>query len=394
MRIGIDARFYGIIGAGIGRYLAKLIEQLEEIDEQNEYFIFLRQENFDEYKPSKINFKKVLAPYPWYSLKEQIFFPFLLYKYKLDLVHFPHFNVPIFYFGKFVVTIHDLIITRFGTAKATTRNLFTYKIKRFFYHLVISRTVYRAKKILAVSNFTKKEIINFFKIKEEKIVVVYEAASLNSSTSNYQLLNNSQTQDSRFKIQDSYILYVGNAYPHKNLERLLEAFKLIISEGGLTSGINLVLVGKNDFFYNHLKLSVQKMGLESRVIFSGPVQDSVLKDFYKNALAYIAPALMEGFGLPGLEAMACGCPVVASNAGSLPEIYGQAALYFNPEDVNEIAEKIRMVIENKNLRDELVEKGFAQVKKYSWQKCAEETLRVYQECVENKKTSNIFAGFI
>lgn len=176
MRIGIDARFYGPIGTGIGRYLEKLIENLEKIDDQNEYFIFLRRENFDSYQPKNRNFQKVLAPYPWYSISEQIFLPILLYKYKLDLVHFPHYNVPFFYFGKFVVTIHDLIITRFNTTKATTRHWLAYKIKRLFYHLVIRNAVCRAKKILAVSNFTKSEIMKVFKIKEEKIIVAYESA--------------------------------------------------------------------------------------------------------------------------------------------------------------------------------------------------------------------------
>jgi len=371
MKIGIDARFYGQIGTGIGRYLEKLIENLEKIDNENQYFILLRKENFHQYQPQNKNFQKILAPYPWYSLKEQIFLPLLLYKLKLDLVHFPHFNVPIFYFGKFIVTIHDLIITRFATTKATTRDLLTYKIKRIFYHLVIKNAVWRAKKILAVSHFTKNEIINFFKIQEEKIVVTYEAVNMKQVQG--------QKSSHRELAMGNYLLSVGNAYPHKNLERLLRAFKILTSrDENIKLSLQLVLVGKIDYFYKRLQKLVKELNIEDKVIFTGPVSNEELIYLYQNALVYVFPSLMEGFGLPGLEAMANGCPVISSSAGSLPEIYGQAALYFNPENVDEMVEKIKMIINNENLRNELREKGLAQVKKYSWPRCAQETLRVYQ----------------
>lgn len=187
-----------------------------------------------------------------------------------------------------------------------------------------------------------------------------------------------------------YLLYIGNAYPHKNLERLLRAFKILISNipalpAGRqhpTSNIQLVLVGKGDFFYQHLKKVARELGLSEQIIFTGPIRNDDLKEVYKKAIAYIAPALMEGFGLPGLEAMANGCPVVSSKAGPLPEIYGEAALYFDPENTEEMAEKIKTVIENDGLRKELREKGFNQVKKYSWQRCAEETLEVYRSVIK------------
>lgn len=153
MRIGIDARFYGSIGKGLGRYTQKLIQHLEQIDTENQYVIFLRKENFEDYQPFNKNFQKVLADYPWYTFSEQLFFPLLLRKYKLDLVHFPHFNVPILYFGKFVLTIHDLILTHFPTLKATRLSPLWYWVKYAAYKLAISSAVRRSEKIITVSEF-------------------------------------------------------------------------------------------------------------------------------------------------------------------------------------------------------------------------------------------------
>lgn len=176
MRIGIDARFYGPLGKGIGRYTQKLIAHLGKLDQKNEYFIFLRQENFDLYQPKNPSFHKVLADYPWYSFKEQIFFPFKLYKYHLDLVHFLHFNVPLLYFSKFIVTIHDLIVHKQVLKKASTLPFIFFYIKKLVYFLVVKWAVKRAKKIITVSLFSKKQIIKHYRVKPEKIIITYESA--------------------------------------------------------------------------------------------------------------------------------------------------------------------------------------------------------------------------
>lgn len=174
MRIGIDARFYSLT-AGIGRYTEKLIEDLEKIDNRNDYFVFLTKLGFDQYSPGNSNFHKVLADDRWYSFKEQILFPFRLYKAKLDLVHFLHFNVPLLYFGKFVVTIHDLTQRNLTKESSKLPFLFFY-FKKLLYFLVIRRSLNRAEKIIAVSNFTKKEIVKYYKIDPKKIIVIYESA--------------------------------------------------------------------------------------------------------------------------------------------------------------------------------------------------------------------------
>jgi len=184
------------------------------------------------------------------------------------------------------------------------------------------------------------------------------------------------------KIKGPYLLCVGNAYPHKNLERLLQAFKIILKD---SPDLSLVLVGRIDYFYNRLQEKVKGLGLENKVIFTDRVSDKMLSDLYKNALVYVFPSLSEGFGLPGLEAMKQGLPVVCSNQGSLPEIYGQAAVYFNGENVGEIAQTILQVFSDSNLRENMKKQGYLQVKKYSWQRCAQETLEIYKQSLERKR---------
>ncbi|MBU4369548.1 glycosyltransferase family 4 protein [Patescibacteria group bacterium] len=184
------------------------------------------------------------------------------------------------------------------------------------------------------------------------------------------------------RVKKPYLLYVGNAYPHKNLERLLQAFRFVLKEN---PNLSLVLVGRIDYFYNRLQEKVRELDLDNKIIFTDRVSDKILDDLYKNALVYIFPSLSEGFGLPGLEAMKQGLPVVCSNQGPLPEIYGRAAVYFNGEDIREIAQTILQVISNNSLRENMRKHGYLQVKKYSWQRCAQQTLDVYGEILKKEK---------
>ena len=377
MRIGIDARFCGPIGKGLGRYTQKLITHLEKIDQRNQYVVFLRQDNWEVYQPAKENFQKALADFQWYSWQEQIGMPKVLKKYDLDLVHFPHFNVPLFYRGKFVTTIHDLILIKFPTKRATTLGPLLYKIKYLGYKKVIGHAVKKSQSVITVSQYTKKQLADFFKIAVDKIHVTYEASS---GVESGQLTMPEKDFLQDYGISKPFLLYVGNAYPHKNLEGLLKAFRKFSREDGQHQ---LVLVGKNDYFYNRLKEEADKLGLikNKKVIFFGFASEKQLADLYRLAQAYIFPSFMEGFGLPPLEAMSYGLPVIAANTSCLPEILGQAALYFDPRHTSEMAASIKKILSNSALRDDLREKGYQQVKKYSWEKCAQDTLAVYQRSV-------------
>ncbi len=170
-----------------------------------------------------------------------------------------------------------------------------------------------------------------------------------------------------------YLLYIGNAFPHKNLERLVLAFGKIKQK---KPNLNLILVGKIDYFYKRIKRLVKELDIKD-IHFLGRVSDKELELLYKNAIAYVFPSLKEGFGLPGLEAMKNELPVISSNKASLPEVYGKAALYFDPEDVNDIFKNILKILNNQEKRKELIKKGKKQAKKYSWETCAKQTLKVY-----------------
>jgi len=368
MRIGIDARLYGPRNGGLGRYIQKLIENLEKIDTKNEYIIFLYYDNFALYQPDNPRFKKVLAGCRWYTLKEQFLMPYLIKKEKIDLMHFPHFNVPIFYNGNFIVTIHDLIITHFPSSRATTLNPLIYQIKLWGYKLVISQAIKKAKRIIAVSQTTKRDIVKSFRANPEKIAVIYQGVSLTKLF---------DKKEKPLTIKKPYLLYVGNAYPHKNLDKLLMAFKIFLDR--FEPDMRLVLVGKEDYFYYRLKKYARDLKLTNKVIFTGYVTDRELAWLYKNALLYVFPSLMEGFGLPPLEAMNFDLPVVSSNASCLPEILGDSVVYFNPNNENEIAEVIFKVVSDKKLQERLKYRGKKNVRKFDWKKCAAETLRIYKK---------------
>lgn len=390
MRIGIDARFYGSVGKGLGRYTQKLIEGLEALDTDNEYVIFLGRENFDEYTPQDPRFKKVLARYPWYGFSEQFLFPFLLLRHRLDLVHFPHFNVPFWYPKKFIVTIHDLILLHYPTIRNTTRPAFLYAIKFRAYRFIIASAIRRAEHIITVSQFTARDIADRYPSARGKMSVTYEATDPFCSflppreeqillqrfsllRFGIQAIPDAVTRD----ILRPYILYVGNAYPHKNLEALLQA-ALVFPDAVF------VLVGKEDHFYLQLKKMAQERGLKN-VLFTGFVDDHHLNTLYRFAVCYLFPSLYEGFGLPPLEAMARGVPVLSSDRGSLPEILGDAAYYFNPEIEGSLEKALAGILGSEMLRSDLSSRGYTQVSRYSWKTMARETLVLYEESIRNKK---------
>lgn len=390
MRIGIDARFYGSVGKGLGRYTEKLIEHLERIDTHNDYVIFLRRENFDEYVPNNPRFKKVLAHYPWYSISEQLCFPFVLLSFRLDLMHFPHFNVPRLYLKRFVVTIHDLILLHHPTMKNTTRVALLYWLKFLAYRYVIASALRRAKCVIAVSHFTEHDILAQYPVARGKVVVTYEATDrvcrVLPPEKEYALFQKlgliqetGKTQQALRDILIPYCLYVGNAYPHKNLEAIL----------GLALKFPqcvFVYVGKEDYFYARLKNKVREKRA-TNVVFAGFLDDQELNTLYRFAQSYLFPSLYEGFGLPPLEAMACGTPVIAARAGALPEVLGDAAVYFDPQQQDSFAQALRSILGSEEQRKALIERGYQQVARYDWHRMARETLTLYTTSVKTKHTT-------
>jgi len=379
VRIGIDCRFWGIEHAGLGRYTKELVLNLLKIDKKNNYFLFLRQSKGREIKKSK-RIEKVFFDTPHYSLKEQFLFPRKIAKYNLDLFHFPHFNVPIFLWRTpFIVTIHDLIKHFFKGRTVTTRNPLTYSIKRVGYHLVIDKAIKKAKAVIIPSHFVKDQVVVHYPGVEDKVMVIYEGVgrSFKLQGSSFKLQGSKILK--KYKIKKPYFIYVGNVYPFKNVYLLLQAIKYLNDLNHLKNNIQLVIVCSRDVFWKRLERQVKKLGLGKEVVMPGQLSDKDLSILLKKASAFVTASLMEGFGLPGLEALSTGCPVLAARAGSLPEIYGEAAIYFDPQNVNDLVGKMKKVLQlNKNERNIIIKKGRKQSKKYSWEKTAEETLGTYK----------------
>lgn len=359
MRIGIDCRLWD--QTGVGRYTRNLVLNLQKIDKKNNYVLFARNQDLDSIKKEikNKNWRIVSADVKWHSVSEQFKFLKILNKEKLDLVHFPYISVPVFYNRPFVITIHDLIPWHFSTGKATTLFYPLYLIKVLFYKLVIRAAAQKTKKIIVPSKATKKEIIDHLKVSKEKIEMVYEGAD---AAINHQSL---------VKKYGKYFLYVGNAYPHKNLERLMLAFNLI-SKGD--KDLKLILVGNKDFFYREL----EEKNPSDKIIFYGKASDEELASLYSNAIALVLPSLMEGFGLPVLEAMTNKCPVLASDIPSIKEVAGDFAVYFDPKNISDILDKMKYISSKNFNREKITKDAYEKSREFSWEKAARETLKIYE----------------
>lgn len=250
----------------------------------------------------------------------------------------------------------------------------TYKIKQLGYKTIFDNAVSKAKKIIVPSNYVKK-LLNDKGVDNNKIVVTYEAVddkilSLEKRISASKM----NTVLKKFGIGRQYLFYVGNAHPHKNVEGLIEAYLFVKKKN---PELQLVLSGNDHYFWQRIKKENKYGG----IIYTGFVTDEELVSLYKNAVCFILPSFEEGFGIPLLEAMACDCPIISSSNGSLTEIGGKAALYFNPNKTKELADKIEQMVGNKKLRSSLIENGRQRVELFSWKTLAQQTLEVYRKCV-------------
>lgn len=364
MKILLDGRLWGLENAGLGRYLMGLVEGLKH-DNKNHYVILLRQKYFDKLKFSG-NWEKYLADFRHYSLAEQLNLPRIISEVKPDLVHFPHFNIPVFYNGPFIVTIHDLLMHKQKGLEATTLNAPTYFLKRLGYRTAIDKAIMRSKAIIVPSKSVKNEILSEYKVNQDKIIVIYEGVSKDLGFEDCQ------------KPTDPYFIYTGNAYPHKNLRRLIETIQNMNNK--YTQKINLAIVSSRNIFIDRLNLLIRKIGAQDHVKLIGFVPDKNLGYLYKNARGFIFPSLSEGFGLPGLEAMKSGTIVLASQIPVFREIYQKHAIYFNQLDAdsicNAILECLRM---GDSERKKRIKDSQDFITRYSWVNMAKETLKLYEK---------------
>lgn len=357
MKIVIDAR---IVNSSTGRYVERLLYHLQSVDVLNDYIILVPTKDKDYFKPKNKNFQVLTIDFPNYSLKEQFAFKKFLDSLSPDLVHFCMPQQPIFYSGKTVTTFHDLTLLK---TYNSDKNWIVFHIKQHIGKFVFKRVARSSDHILTPTEYVKQDLIEFADISPSKVTVTYEAADVNPGKP--------QKVDLPFK---EYILYVGQQSDYKNIKRLGDAHQKLREK---YPDLGLVLVGSKNASALKNESYFKKHGYKN-IVYTGFASDPELEWLYRNCRAYIFPSLMEGFGLPGLEAMGYGAPVVSSSATCLPEVYADAAFYFDPRSTDDIARAINEVLSNKQLRDSMIIKGYEQSKKYSWRHMAEQTHTIYE----------------
>lgn len=376
MLIGIDAsRANKKIKTGVEWYSYHLTEELKKIDKNNRYFLYTNVPLQGALAICPANFEERVLKWPiprsWTlgRLSLEMKFPRFsrkagFGKEKPDVLFVPAHTLPLFNPKKSVVAIHDIGFEHVPEA---------YDWADKFYHKLTIRIIKRtAKRIIAVSNFTKKDLIATYKIPADKISVVYngyDQEKFKPQTGGLDILKE------KYKIDSPYVLFLGRLELKKNIPRLVEAFGKFKSRNK-NDNHKLVLAGTKGLTFPLVEEQIKKFKLENEIIIPGWIDGDDMPVFYNNADLFAFPSLFEGFGIPVLEAMACGCPVICSNTTSLPEVAGDAALMFNPLSVDDIASRMEQVLLNPEVAESLQIKGLERVKHFSWRKCAEETLAV------------------
>ena len=376
IKIGVNGRFLAAKRTGVQRAAYNLLKTLIEIDRTNRYFIFAGEDQLHKPEwafpnvtvvPSGIREGASIRNHFW----EQFTLPTLAKKYKVDVLHSPANIAPLFYSGKSIVHIHDLCFV-------VNPQWYSFSF-RTLYNLVIPRLAKKASKVTTNSNNSKNDLLQFFSLDASRVSLVYWAVDdifFDQSDHKKEALN--------WHLKD-YILYVGSLEPRKNIRILVEAYEILRNKNPNIK-TKLILIGGESPLFGDVRLQIKRY--KEDVIFQGFVDDKMLREFYRHASVVAYPSLYEGFGLPPLEAMASGVPVVTSTTSSMPEVVGDAALMINPQNVEELASSLSLVLNDENLRKELIRRGYEQVKKFSWYQAARKTLTIFYEVHnEGKKES-------
>ena len=357
--IVVDAR---IRRASTGRPVSRFLEHIQDLDTENSYTVLL--EKGDPWQPKTKNISVKNISYPMFSFNPlmQVSYAWRLYRLKPDLTYFMMTpQSPIFFFGKQVTFTHDLTMFKFVRAGRLPK--WIHKVRMQGYRLLMWQAHRKAAHVITPTQFVSDDVSKRYLFVNRKITVALEA-------SEPPLPGKAKTPEDK---PDEFIMYTGSAFPHKNLERLISAFCILKEHH---PHLKLVLVGKREYHSLQLEKWASKQACFEDIILTGFIPDEELKWYYQNARAYVFASLAEGFGLPGLEAMVHGCPVVSSNHSCLPEVHGDAAHYFDPEDINDIAHKVDEVISNESLRKKLIAAGNENVKRFSWKKFTQQNLDI------------------
>jgi len=354
VRIGIDAR--KLHDFGIGTYIRNLLRQLARLDTQTEFVLLARPDDVADLSAIGPNFRAVATRAGNYSIAEQLTIPLALKREKVTLFHAPHYVLPPLVGCRSVVTIHDCIHLMFP-------NYLPNPLALRYARTSIGIAARRASRVLTVSESSKRDILRFVDIPADRIDVIYNAYDERFGVEPRE--EDVVRVRERYQLHDEFVLYAGNVKPHKNLERLIDAFQLVRQRG--LDHLKLVLIGDEISKYASLRRAVHKYQLHNSVRFLGYLPEETLAIMYRLAGVFVFPSLYEGFGLPPLEAMASGTPVVTSNVSSLPEVAGNAAVLVDPYDPAAIADGIYNVLTDAALRQELRRKGLARAHEFSWE---------------------------
>jgi len=365
MIIGVDANEANVpMKVGVSVYTLNLLRYFRKRADKNTQFkIFLRHKPSSDLPDANRYFSyEVISGIVFWS---QIFLPLHLYsKRDVDIFFSPAHYAPRFCPVPTVITIHDLSYIYFP-GDFLKKDL--YQLRNWTQY-----SIHKAKKIIAVSKTTKNDIMKAYQIPEERVEVVYNGYEKELKIKNL---------ESKIKIdtKNPYILYVGTLQPRKNIVTLIQAFAKFKDS---YPEFKLIVAGKKGWLFESIFDFVSELGLNNDIYFSDYVTDQQLAFLYKNAFCFVLPSLYEGFGIPILEAMSFGCPVISSFASSLPEVGGDACLYFDPQGVDDLVEKIKQIKNDTKLRADLIQKGKKRVKEFSWEKCGEETLSIIQNAIQ------------
>lgn len=384
LRIVLDVR--RIRDFGIGTYIRNLVHGLAGLDRENHYLLVTLDPNEPELRGLPPNFETIVYPRPDTDWFNQFSFYFFLREIGADLVHLPLNLVPMLMPRPYVVTIHDMGSLLFGTGTKFQKNA------RFY---MFRRGLLRAERVIAVSAATRRDVENVLGVPGDRIRQIYDAPDPKfipehpsvSMSAEEQFCERQRILE-RYGISYPFILYAGAVRTQKNIPRLVEAFAVLrgdLEQHPVYRDLRLIIIGDEISQHPSLRRAVIKTRVEKLVRFLGFVPIETLRVFFQAASAFVFPSLYEGFGLPPLEAMASGTPVVTSNVSSLPEVVGDAAVLVNPENVFDIARGIRDVLVDERLRADLVQRGYDQVRRFSWATAARQVLEIYREVGEARK---------
>jgi len=369
MRVGIDARLVYYRKAGISQYTLRLLEQLGAIDRQDEFTVFQSRKD-SAVLVNQVNFRKRSLWTPPHHRLEQLLLPLELAATDLDVLHSPDFIPPFRRKCKSVITVHDLnflLYPEFLTPESAS------------YYGQIDQAVRNCDHIIAVSNSTKHDVIRLTGTPQSKITVVHEAAHPMYRSLEDRCVAQRRLQQ-QFDLNRPFVLFVSTIEPRKNVPTLLRAFKRLLDD--YRAKVDLVLAGEKGWLFDRVFNLVGELGIQERVHFVGRVSSDDLLDLYNAAEMLVHPAFYEGFGLPPLEAMACGTPVVASNTSAVPEVVGDAALLVDPAETDEITVAMWRLLSDETLARQMRDKGLKRASQFSWRRAAEETLEIYRRLAE------------